>query len=205
MNMTKKLKLVPVLSVGVSLLTGVISYFAGKIPPEISHVYRNNEIVTQSWRDNFESFIGIVFLLVLLAGIVTTVILIIEKIKFKRKIARDIFRTWGCVILCYVIFGFSFSMVTTDDLYDYYPVCYEFTDGQRKIVIEEESFMLYGGGTVYQIDNDNNAFVIGHISTDDGGRNNGNYDIKWLDDGCEITYDYCNGEHTKQIEKVKLE
>lgn len=205
MNMTKKLKLIPVLSVGVSLLTCIVSYFAGKIPTEISCVYRNNEIVTQSWRDNFETFIGFVFLLVLLAGVVATVILIIEKIKSKRKIAKDIFRTWSCVILCYVIFGFSSLMVTTDDLYDYYPVCYEFTDGQHKIVIEEESFLLYGGGTVYQIDDDNNAFVIGHISTDDGGRNNGKYDIKWSDDGCEITYDYCNGEHTKQTEKVKFE
>lgn len=203
--MTKKLKLVPVLSVGVSLLTCIVSYFAGKIPPKTSYVYRNNEIVTQSWRDNFETFIGFVFLLVLLVAFVTTVILIIEKIKSKRKIAKDIFRTWGCVILCYVIFGFSSLMVTTDDLYDYYPVCYEFTDGQHTIVIEEESFMLYGGGTIYRIDDDNNAFVIGHISTDDGGRNNGNYDIKWSDDGCEITYDYCNGEHTKKTEKVKFE
>lgn len=202
--MTKKLKLIPVLSVGVSLLTCIVSYFAGKISPKISYVYRNNEIVTQSWRDNFETFIGFVFLLVLLAAFVTTVILIIEKIKSKRKIAGDIFRAWSCVILCYVIFGCSSLMVTTDDLYDYYPVCYEFTDGQRKIVIEEESFMLYGGGTIYQIDEDNNAFVIGHISTDDGGRNNGNYDIEWSDDSCEITYDYCNDEHTKQTEKVKL-
>lgn len=203
--MTQKLKLIPVLSVGVSLLMCIISYCAGKISPKISYVYRNNEIVTQSWRDNFELFIAIVFLLVLLAAFVTTVILIIEKIKSKRKIAGNIFRTWGCFILCYVIFGFSSLMVTTDDLYDYYPVCYEFTDGQHTIVIEEESFMLYGGGTIYRIDDDNNAFVIGHISTDDGGRNNGNYDIKWSDDGCEITYDYCNTEHTKKTEKVKFE
>lgn len=38
--MTKKLKLVPVLSVGVSLLTCIISYFAGKILPKISYVRR---------------------------------------------------------------------------------------------------------------------------------------------------------------------
>lgn len=36
--MTKKLKLIPVLSVGVSLLTCIVSYFAGKIPPKMSYV-----------------------------------------------------------------------------------------------------------------------------------------------------------------------
>ncbi|MDE6781062.1 MAG: hypothetical protein K2J40_06355 [Ruminococcus sp.] len=200
----KKLRLVSVLSVGVSLLACIISYFAGKIPPEISYIYRNNEIVAQSWRDNFELFLAVVFLFTVLAAFVTTVIFIAQKIKSKWKISGNILRTCGCVILCYVIFGFSFSMVTTDDLYDYYPECYEFTDGQHTIVIEEESFLLYGGGTIYQIDDNNNAFVVGHISTDDGGRNHGNYDIEWSDNGCEITYDFCNLEHSKQTEKVKF-
>lgn len=200
----KTVKLIPAVSLCVSLLLLVISFFIQKIPANTSYVYQNKEIVVHSWRETFETFLGIVFLLILLVAFVTTVILIIEKIKSKWKISGNIFRTWGCVVLCYIIFGFSFLMVTTDDLYDYYPVCYEFFDGHHKIVIEEESFLLYGGGTIYQIDNDNNALVIGHISTDDGGRNNGNYDIEWSDDGCEITYDYCSGDHSKVTEKVKF-
>lgn len=151
-------------------------------------------------------FTGLVFLLALISSLVLTVILIILKIKSGEKIAGKIFLTWMSVVLCYVMF--EVSDIIINGLWeesDYFPVCYEFTDGQHTIVIEEESFMLYGGGTIYRIDDDNNAFVIGHISTDDGGRNNGNYDIKWSDDGCEITYDYCNGEHTKKTEKVKFE
>jgi len=99
----------------------------------------------------------------------------------------------------------GFSDIAINGLWqksDYFPVCYEFTDGQHTIVIEEESFLLYGGGTVYQIKDNNNAVIIGNISTDDGGRNHGRYDIKWLNDGCEITYDY--DDNRKATEKVEF-
>ena len=76
------------------------------------------------------------------------------------------------------------------------------TDDIHTIVIEERSFLLYGGGTIYQIYDDNTAAVIGDISTDDGGRNYGRYDIKWFQDSAEITYNYFDLENSKQTEKV---
>ncbi|MDE5557529.1 MAG: hypothetical protein K2J32_07520 [Ruminococcus sp.] len=203
MNITKKLKLIPVVSLCVFFLICIVSYFIQDIPEKTSYVYQNHEIIVHSWHDSFELFIGLIFLLVLIASLVSTVMLIIVKIKSGEKIAGKIFLTWGSVVLCYVIFGFSDIML--NGLWqksDYFPECYEFTDGQHTIVIEEESFLLYGGGTIYQIDSNNNAFVIGNISTDDGGRNHGRYDIEWSDNGCEITYDYDNNR--KATEKVKF-
>lgn len=204
MKITKKLKLIPVVSLCVFFLICIVTCFIQDIPEKISLVYRNHEIIIEhSWHDSFELFIGLIFLLVLIASLVSTVIFIIVKIKSGEKIARKIFLTWGSVFLCYVMFGFSDIML--NGLWqksDYFPECYEFTDGQHTIVIEEESFLLYGGGTIYQIDSNNNAFVIGNISTDDGGRNHGRYDIEWSENGCKITYDYDNNRKT--TEKVKF-
>ncbi|MDE6848982.1 MAG: hypothetical protein K2O29_10245 [Ruminococcus sp.] len=203
--MTKKLKLMPAVSLCVCFLMCIVSLFIQDIPENISYVYQNKKIILHSWHDYFEMFTGLIFLLVLISSLVSTAIWIILKIKSGEKITKKIFLTWVSVILCYIMLGLSDIII--NGLWqesDYCPVCYEFTDGQHKIVIEEESFLLYGGGTIYQIDDNNNAFVIGRIDTDDGGRNNGKYDIKWADDGCEITYDYCNLNNDKVIKKVNF-
>lgn len=202
-SITKKLKLIPVVSLCVFFLICIVTYFIQDIPEKISLVYRNHEIIKHSWHGSFELFIGLIFLFVLIASLVLTVMLIIVKIKSGEKIAGKIFLTWGSVVLCYVMLGFSDIML--NGLWqksDYFPECYEFTNGQHTIVIEEKSFLLYGGGTIYQIDENNNVFVIGRISTDNGGRNHGRYDIEWSGNGCEITYDYDNNR--KATEKVKF-
>ncbi len=172
----KLVKMIPVVSLCLFFLICIVAHFVLAIPEKTSYVYQNHEIIAHSWHDSFEMFIGIIFLLVLIASFVSTVILIVSKIKSGEKIARKIFLTWCSVFLCYLMWGFS--DIILNGLWqksDYFPECYEFSDGQHKIVIEEESFMLYGGGTVYQIKDNNNAVIIGHISTDDGGRNHGRY------------------------------
>ena len=55
-------------------------------------------------------------------------------------------------------------------------------------MIEETSFLLSGGGTVYQINDDSSAVIIHTFRTDDVGRNNGQYEINWHDDYVELTY-----------------
>lgn len=87
-----------------------------------------------------------------------------------------------------MIFFSNIIVIGTYDENDYAPAYYEFSDNIHTIVIEEESFMLYGGGTVYQILDDNKAVEIVRFTTDDGGRNNGKYVIEWFDDCAEITY-----------------
>lgn len=86
---------------------------------------------------------------------------------------------------------------------DYSPECYYFTNENRAIVIEEESFMLSGWAEIYQIINNNEALIIGHISTDDGYRNKGNYDIKWNEDNLEISYHYGDLENKILTEKIE--
>lgn len=85
---------------------------------------------------------------------------------------------------------------------DYSPICYKFSDDKHTIVIEERSFLLYGGGYVYQIYDDNDAVIIHTFSVDDGGRNKGHYDIKWYDNYAEITYNTFYTKDSKRTDKI---
>ena len=101
---------------------------------------------------------------------------------------------------------FFFSDITAAGLWNkgyYSPECYYFTNGDKAIVVEEESYILYGGAIIYQVLNNNEALIIGHISTDDGYRNKGNYDIKWNEDNLEISYHYGDLENKILTEKIE--
>ena len=76
-------------------------------------------------------------------------------------------------------------------------------NGDKAIVVEEESYILYGGAIIYQVLNNNEALIIGHIATDDGYRNKGNYDIKWNEDNLEISYHYGDLENRVLTERIE--
>jgi hypothetical protein len=83
------------------------------------------------------------------------------------------------------------------------PKCFEFSDGEHTVVIEEESWLLGGWGNIYQVNDDGSAQRLSRFSTDDGFRNEGNYDINWHDDSADITYD--NGNGGRETVTVKFE
>lgn len=122
-------------------------------------------------------------------AIASGVVLVIGKIKTKIHIIGKIFL--NLFLLFVTMITSLLLMVCFDESFfdsDYYPEYYEFSNENRKIVVCEESWLLAGFGSVYQIDSDNTAWRIGTFTTDDGYRNGGNYQINWTDDGITLTY-----------------
>ena len=203
MNITKIIRKIQFISIIVSLVVLAMSHRLSCIPAPATLKYVNNEIVSHSWHDFYTSIVVVIMLVQLALYFALIIADIVNKIKNRVKICSSVSFTVFLVLFSYITSGFSLAFMDdfwTDD--DYYPQCYMFTDNNHTIVIEERSFLLYGGGTIYQIHDNNKASVIGSISTDDGGRNHGRYDIEWSESGAEITYDYCDTEHSRQTEKV---
>lgn len=200
MNTKRVLKIIPLIEISISIIFLVVSFLIKDIPVNKSYFYKNGKIVTSSWYDIFGDFTA--YLLVFLF-IIALFIGIFRRIKFKDKVKIGI--TLVCTIFCFFVIAFGDILVTgiwTDE--DYSRSYYKFTDGHHTIVIEEESFLLYGGGTIYQIQDDNKAIVLNTFSTDDGGRNNGKYEIDWHDDYVEVTYNNFDLKNSKATIKVEF-
>lgn len=203
MSITKIIRKTQIISIIVSLVVLAVSFGLSYVPAPVTLEYVNNEIVSHSWHNFYESIVATILFVQLVLSFALIIANIVNKIRNKVKICGSVSFTVFLVIFSYVTSGFSLLFVEgfwSDS--DYNPQCYMFTDNNHTIVIEERSFLLYGGGTIYQIHDDNAASVIGSISTDDGGRNHGRYDIEWSESGAEITYDYYDTEHSRQTEKV---
>ncbi|MBQ8434521.1 MAG: hypothetical protein IJX24_00700 [Oscillospiraceae bacterium] len=170
-----------------------------------TYSYKEGEITSYSWHNYFNVVSDIIFALVILLLLAQNVICIAMKIRTGEKIAKKVLISCLTAAACTVIILLGDIMVNglyTKD--DYNPEYYEFTDGNHTIVIEEKSFLLYGGGTVYQIKSNEEAVVIGKIRTDDGGRNNGDYEIEWFGDRVEITYNTFASEGDKVTEVAEF-
>ena len=201
----KIVKIIPIVSLSISIFTLVVSFFIRDIPQNEAYIFENGKIIVHSWHDIFVVIVVVDFIGIWTSAVLATILCTASKKKTNEKIALTVFLTWLIVIISTVMILYSYLMVIglwTKS--DYYPCCYEFTDGQHKIVIEEESFLLMGQGTIYQIKDGDEAVVIGHFSTDDGGRNNGNYDIKWYNDYAEITYKTFTQSGHKATETVRF-
>ena len=205
MYIKKAIKLFPISFFAVSIIAFVTALIVKDIPENKTYVYENKKIITHSWHDYFEIATSAVLVFIILSLLLLTIILIIQKIKAKEKVLRKLQMLWMSGIICYVITMISNIMVINIENNDYNPEYYKFSNGNHTIVIEEKSFLLYGGGTIYQIMENNSAVIIGKISTDDGGRNNGDYDIKWYNDHAEITYNTFNTKESTTTETVKFE
>lgn len=201
MNTKRVLKIIPLIEISISIIFLVVSFLIKDIPDNKPYFYKNGKIIASSWYDILSDFTA--YLLVILF-IIALFIGIFRGIKFKDKDTK-IGITLVCTIFCSFVIAFSNILVTvlwSDE--DYSKSYYKFTDGHHTIVIEEESFLLYGGGTIYQIQDDNKAIVLNTFITDDGGRNNGNYEIDWHDDYAEITYNNFDLQNSKATIKVEF-
>lgn len=201
----RAIKMIPVISLCLSALLLIVAFLIKDVPAEKSYVYKNNQIITTSWHNLFDYFTKGLFFAILISAVILTIICVVAKVKSKEKITRKISLILISGIVCSVIIMLSNILVLgiwSDD--DYSPQCYIFTDGQHTIVIEEKSFLLYGGATVYQIKDNNEAVILNEFSTDDGGRNNGHYDINWYDNYAEITYNTFNTKDSKTTKTIQF-
>lgn len=199
----KIIKTMPLFEIGICIIFLIASFIIQTIPSNPTYTYTDNHIVEHSWHDIYSVVPEIIFFMIAITTLLGIVIWIVEKIKSKEIIVKHII---------FLILGFLFCSITliisniivdgllTDD--DYSPSYYKFSDNKHTIVIEERSFLLFGGGTVYQINDDNSAVIIHTFSTDDGGMNYGHYEINWYDDYAEITYNTFITNDSKRTDKI---
>lgn len=196
-------RVIPITNLIISIILLIVSFAIKNIPQNKTYHYTNNQIKFHSWHNVFENFIAAIFILTLISCIVSTFVCIAEGRKLQERIAKKISFVWIIGVVCCAVILLSGVVVLdvwADD--DFSPSCYEFTDGKHTIVIEEKSFLLSGTGTVFQIEDNDKAMMLCEFSTDDGGRNNGHYDIKWYDNCVEITYNTFVTEDSKRTLKI---
>lgn len=175
-----------------------------KYPDTVTYTYENKEIISSSLHKNISSAaLTLGFWIVVVWCIIITAICIFRRIKTDEDTSKLYSFTWIVTALCTVILFFGWFISEDSLLGDYDPKCFEFSDGEHTVVIEEESWLLGGWGNIYQVNDDGSAQRLSRFSTDDGFRNEGSYDINWHDDSADITYD--NGNGGRETVTVKFE
>ena len=204
-HIRRALRIIPAVQLVSAAVLLIISFFIRDIPVKVSHFYKNGRIVTDSWHETFSTIVAALMFIIIILTAVYIIICISAKVKHKEDISGKIPLAVLIAAVCAVMLFFSDIMVCGlwgND--DYEPEYYEFSNGQHTIVIEEKSFLLHGGGTVYQIMDNDEAVVIHQFTTDDGGRNKGNYDIKWYGDHAALTYSTFSSGDSKRTEKIRF-
>jgi uncharacterized membrane protein YphA (DoxX/SURF4 family) len=151
-------------------------------------------------------------------SVVLCVLLII--LVFIRPTA-EIFTKWLLIpIILIITTGFIFvKILLTIGFVNFYPDSpfedenspqfYEFSSGNKRIVICEKSDLELGEGKIYQVYDDKTAWEIGSLSID--GKNSGDYKLDWSNKGIKITYnnggmteDEISSEFFKWIDKNNI-
>lgn len=191
---------------GLSLIILTVSFAIKDLPTNEAYRYENNTIVSYSWHNVFENVLAFFFVVLTVVLITFTVFVFLQKIRTKQeKLLRVIIQSACIYFVCLVVIMISNILVI--GLYGneaYAPSYYEFSNGKNTVVIEEKSFLLYGGGSIYQVFEDKSAIELARFSTDDGGRNNGEYDILWKGESVEITYKTLTGNNEKNTIRILL-
>lgn len=204
-NIKKALKIIPLIELGLAAVTLIVAFFISDIPAEYSFVYKDGRIIANSWHNSFALLTDVLLSIILALSAILIFACIAAKIKLKENISKKILLTLISFVVYAIMILLSHDMVCGSwTAEDYNTQYYKFTDGQHTIVISESSFLLYGGGTVYQIMDNNDAVILYEFSTDDGGRNNGKYTIKWHDDHAELTYNTFDLKDSKCTAKIQF-
>ena len=191
-NKSKKMMLFSlIIMLSFSLLSLIVAFSIKNIPENISYRYVNQRIEKRSWHDSYEIISDIIFLFELCITMITTIVFIIAKVKTHEKIIKKTISLWVVLVISTIALLLSNTVVTgLSDENDYSPKYYEFSDNQHTLV--------------FQIQDDNSAILLEHFTTDDGGRNNGMYDVIWFNDHAEITYHTFVTENDKKTVVVNF-
>ena len=205
--MSKRSRAISVLLAVLPLILAACALFfyaiSKKLPNKTLYSYHNNQITSMT-------VLGIIGCCVLALFVcISAAALVLFKPRKGQQCDEQISKSYktarrGAVItLVLIALGVLFYTVILSGWYYYDPKCFEFSDGEHTVVIEEESWLLGGWGNIYQVNDDGSAQRLSRFSTDDGHRNEGNYDINWHDDSADITYD--NGNGGRETVTVKFE
>lgn len=190
----KTINLCFLIEIGLSIILLIVSWFLKDTPKNRTYTYENGQILVHSWQNVYRFIVALLFFTLTTLVIISIIVFLIKKIKHHETTKiNPLIASLSKFLLCTLFIGFSYILVIgawTREGYD--SRCYEFSDGKHMILIEEKSFLLSGSVTVYQIKDHNKAIVIHRFNTDDGHRNNGEYELVWHDDSVEITYNMGN-------------
>lgn len=173
--------------IAMNIIAVVIGVVLQSPQVEYSYEFINGEILKSSWLDVFEIGSYVYMAIIIIMLIVAIINIIIVKKSTEIKLVRNIVVPIVLIPVSVVIILFSKTIVAGVD-YDYGAEYFEFSDDEHKVVICEESYLLGGWGTVYQVEEDGTAYMIGEFVTDNGYRNYGEYDLEWLEEGVNIRY-----------------
>lgn len=204
--MRKAARIITVSALAFSALVCAAAFILRIIPAKVTYTYIHDRIEEHSWRDGFEVFSGVAVMAVILLMLVSIGFIIGGKKKPGDKTIGPVLLTGVCGAVCFSLLMFSYIAVCgLWQKEDYDPAWYRFSDGKHTLVIEEISFLQLGAGKVYQVYSDNRAVVLDSFYTDDGGRNEGSYDIEWYGDHAEITYKTFGDNESRRTIKVVFE
>jgi hypothetical protein len=165
---------------------------SGKIPYE-TYIYTGERIIRQSWHDIVRVIIWIFLAIIAVSGVWLSVLKIIEMVKQEKKnVCRIAWKVIQLLFLWVIIFVVLF--VISSGLYFRFTAryegntYYEFSDGNHTIVIEEELFFFSGEFSVFQINEDNTAILIGGEMLRDVVPIKNNINIEWFDEYVIIAY-----------------
>lgn len=198
-------RIIHVIFLVLSLILLILSFKLSSKPENIECYYRNGEIISHSWHNTFYAVSAIFSVVVIASALIYNVISVINNVRHKEDKLTGRFVLWLMSIATILIIAASTFVLEprgSDAVVDRSPKCFEFSDGSHTLVIEEKSYLLSGSGTVYQIVSGNKAEIIGRFNTDDGFRNNGEYDIEWFSDHAEIMYKYGSDDEVPKKLKV---
>ena len=164
------------------------------LPENTKVTYVNKELIFESWKFIVYDAWGWLFVIPIVMFIIMVAVSLrgIKQNKLRGGI-KIVLSVFICLVSLLVVVFTYIALVGWGQWEDNDSKCYEFSNAERKIVICESSYLLAGWGDIYLIEEDNSAHWLAHFSTDDGGRNEGEYELEWKKDGVEVTYDVCSG------------
>ncbi|MBQ8780592.1 MAG: hypothetical protein IJZ72_02800 [Oscillospiraceae bacterium] len=160
-----------------------IACIIGNLEFEETYRYIGGEITLITTRDSAT-------MIILASGCVFPLLFLIEIVLLVKNKAMSFGKVLlSLILLIFSVLCVSFSAICIGGLInEYYPDYYEFSNNGKQIVVCEESYLLSGWGTIYQIDSSGIAVQVGSFGTDDGYRNGGDYEIEWFSNYALIHY-----------------
>ena len=202
-RIVKTVKIASIIGIILSIAFAVYAFFLiDGIKDKVWFEYKNNKIEAMSVLWSVRT-LAIIVISVLVA--LTTLLATVKFIKSQKQTREMLKKPFILACVCagiWIVIMLIFAGDQTDlrGEKDYDFVCYEYSNGQQTLVIQEDN-ILGPSGTVYQIMDDNEAVELDAIFLTQRSHSSDDYEIKWYDDKADITVEHgWNGKETVTVE-----
>lgn len=138
--------------------------------------------------DEFMAYIVMVLIVLIISG--TTKLLV-----YKLHKGKTFVKIFLSVLTVIVLGTYIFTYMWTAANFKYFS--FKSDNGNHKIIIKEQSLLLWGGGDIYEEIAPGVLKYVGEYGADDGSRpfSNNAYDISWYESGFSIHYYFGAGSY----------